>query len=124
MSHQGGDGSTDPRWASGLRHRSSLRLGRTASVPCRVLYHSDVRAATAYGEGMSEGITARRFHESEGVEDWRVVGEGACTYFRTGSFEAEARLVSAISELAGLDDHHPDVDLRPAGRIGRPIRVR
>ena len=73
---------------------------------------------------MSEGITARRFHESAGVEDWRVVGEGACTYFRTGSFEAGARLVSAISELAGLDDHHPDVDLRHDGVIVRLITVR
>jgi 4a-hydroxytetrahydrobiopterin dehydratase len=73
---------------------------------------------------MSEGITARRFHESEGVEDWRVVGEGACTYFRTGSFEAGARLVSAISELAGLDDHHPDIDLRYGGVIVRLITVR
>jgi len=73
---------------------------------------------------MSEGITARRFHESEGVEDWRVVGEGACTYFRTGSFEVGARLVSAIRELVGLDDHHPDLDLRHDGVIVRLITVR
>jgi hypothetical protein len=31
-------------------------------------------------------ITPRRFHEAAGVEDWRVLGEGACAYFRTGSF--------------------------------------
>src|SRR5207249_4330003 len=105
MSHQG-DTSRVHRSSLGIAFSPplDLRLGRTASVPCRVLYHADVRAAAAYGEGMSEGITARRFHESEGVEDWRVVGEGACTYFRTGSFEAGARLVSAISELAGLED--------------------
>src|SRR5437762_14349533 len=78
---------------------------------------------TGYVESMSDRITARRFHESEGVEDWRVVGEGACTYFRTGSFEAGARLVSAISELAGLDDHHPDVDLPHHGVIVRLITV-
>jgi 4a-hydroxytetrahydrobiopterin dehydratase len=65
---------------------------------------------------MAEQITPRQFHEANGVEDWRVVGEGACTYFRTGSFAAGARLVLAISELAGLDDHHPDVDLRCCGR--------
>jgi 4a-hydroxytetrahydrobiopterin dehydratase len=66
-------------------------------------------------EGMTEGITPRQFHESQGVEDWRVVGDGACAYFRTGSFAAGARLVTAISELAGLDEHHPDVDLRHYG---------
>jgi len=65
----------------------------------------------------------RRFHESEGVEDWRVVGEGACAYFRTGSFAAGARFVNAISELAGLDDHHPDVDLRHEGVTVRLITM-
>ncbi len=72
---------------------------------------------------MSERITAREFHEADGVEDWRVLGEGACTYFRTGSFGAGARLVQAISELAGLDDHHPDVDLRHDGVTVRLITV-
>jgi len=70
---------------------------------------------------MIDGITAKQFHESDGVEDWRVVGEGACTFFRTGSFAAGARLALAISELAGLDDHHPDVDLRHDGVTVRLI---
>src|SRR5207247_5994634 len=73
------------------------------------------------GESTSDWITMRRFHESDGVEDWRVVGEGACAYFRTGSFAAGARLVNAISELAGLEDHHTDVDLRYDGVIVRLI---
>ncbi len=76
-----------------------------------------------YGENLSERITTRRFHESEGVEDWRVVGEGACASFRSGSFAAGARLVNAISDLAGLEDHHPDVDLRYDGVIVRLITV-
>jgi pterin-4a-carbinolamine dehydratase/pimeloyl-ACP methyl ester carboxylesterase len=70
-----------------------------------------------------ERVSPRRFHESEGVEDWRVLGEGACTYFRTGSFATGARLVQAIGELAGLDDHHPDVDLRYGGVIVRLITI-
>lgn len=45
-------------------------------------------------EGMIERITPRQFHEAKGVEDWRVVGEGACTYFLTGSFAAGARLIA------------------------------
>ena len=73
--------------------------------------------------GATEPISARRFHEAEGVEDWRVLGEGACTYFRTGSLAAGARLVAAIGGLAGLDDHHPDVDLRHGGVTVRLITI-
>jgi 4a-hydroxytetrahydrobiopterin dehydratase len=51
------------------------------------------------------------------------VGEGACTYFRTGSFAAGARLVHGINELAGLDDDHPDVDLRSDGLTVRLITI-
>ena len=72
---------------------------------------------------MSEPITARQFREAAGVGDWRVLGEGACTYFRTGSFVAGARLVQAIGELAGLADHHPDVDLRSGGVTVRLITI-
>jgi 4a-hydroxytetrahydrobiopterin dehydratase len=72
---------------------------------------------------MSERITARQFHAADGVEDWRVIGDGACAYFRTGSFTAGARLVQAISGLAGIDDHHTDVDLRPDGVTVRLLTV-
>ena len=88
-----------------------------------VLYDAAIRASNRDGKSMSDRITMRQFHESDGVEDWRVVGEGACAYFRTGSFAAGARLVNALSELAGLDDHHPDVDLRYDGVIVRLITV-
>lgn len=63
----------------------------------------------------SERITARQFHETDGVQDWRFVAGGACTHFCTGTFVSGARLVRAVSELADLDDHHPDVDLRNGG---------
>lgn len=72
---------------------------------------------------MNDQISPRQFHESEGVEDWRVLGEGACAFFRTGSFAAGARLVNAISELADLDDHHADVDLRHDGVTVRLITI-
>ncbi len=62
-----------------------------------------------------EPITPRQFHQADGVQDWRFVAGGACTYFRTGSFGIGARLAQSISALPGLDDHQPDVDLRPAG---------
>jgi 4a-hydroxytetrahydrobiopterin dehydratase len=72
---------------------------------------------------MIERITARQFREADGVEDWPVLAEGACTYFRTGSFAAGVRLVQAISALAGLDDHSPDIDLRHDGVTVRLITI-
>jgi 4a-hydroxytetrahydrobiopterin dehydratase len=72
---------------------------------------------------MTERITPRQFQEAAGVEDWRVLSEGACTYFRTGSFAAGARLVHAIGELAGLEDHHPGVDLHDGGVTVRLITI-
>lgn len=72
---------------------------------------------------MSEWIRWKQFHEAPGTEAWRVLGEGACAFFRTGSFAAGARLVDAISELAGLDAHHPDVDVRHEGVTVRLITI-
>ena len=64
---------------------------------------------------MPDRITPRQFNESDGVEDWRVLGEGATAFFRTGSIAAGARFVEAIGGLAGLDDHRPVVDVRSDG---------
>jgi 4a-hydroxytetrahydrobiopterin dehydratase len=72
-------------------------------------------------EQMHEHITGRQFLESEGVEDWRVVGDGAAAFFPTGTLAVGARLVQAISELPGIEDHPPDVDLRPDGVTVRLI---
>ncbi len=70
---------------------------------------------------MTDGITPLQFHESDGVEDWRVLGEGAVAFFRTGSFAAGARLVGAIAELADLREGQPDVDVRHDGVTVRLI---
>jgi 4a-hydroxytetrahydrobiopterin dehydratase len=65
---------------------------------------------------MTDRITPKQFHEGEGVKDWRVVGsDGACAYFRTGSFAAAARLVRAIGELPRVDDHRVAIDVRNDG---------
>ncbi|HSL11939.1 MAG TPA: VOC family protein [Actinomycetota bacterium] len=64
---------------------------------------------------MTESITPAGFQESEGVGDWRVVGDGACAFFRTGSFAEAARLVQAIADIPGVDDRRPDVDVRHHG---------
>src|SRR5712692_723958 len=64
---------------------------------------------------MNDQISPTQFHESEGVEDWRVLGDGATAYFRTGSFAVGARLVQAMSALRGVDELRPDVDVRHDG---------
>src|SRR5919201_3670780 len=64
---------------------------------------------------MTDYISPAQFHESEGVEDWRVLGDGACALFRARSFAESARLVQAISEIPGVEDHRPDIDLRHDG---------
>jgi len=67
---------------------------------------------------MTDKITAREFHESEGVDDWRILFSGASTVFRTGSFAKGVALVDAIGKLADAINHHPDVDLRyPTVRV-------
>jgi len=72
---------------------------------------------------MSEPITAREFHEAEGLEDWRVLSEGALAYFPTASYSVSATLVQAIGEIPGADEHPPAVDLRVGGVTVRLISV-
>ena len=73
---------------------------------------------------MTGQMSPKQFHESERVEDWRVIGDGACAHFRAGSFTASARLVQAIRQLLGVEDHKPDVDLRHDGVTVRLITYR
>ena len=72
---------------------------------------------------MTDQISPEQFRESEGVEDWRVLGDGANAYFRTGSFAAGARLVQAISELPGVDGLRPEIDLRNDGVTVRMLTI-
>jgi 4a-hydroxytetrahydrobiopterin dehydratase len=64
---------------------------------------------------MNDPISAREFHDTPGVEGWRVVGDGACSYFPTSSFEKATRLVEAIGRLPDIEEHQPDIDIRPDG---------
>lgn len=63
-------------------------------------------------------ISPREFQEAEGVEDWRVLGDGASVFFRTESFSASTRLVQAIGTLDGIDAHPPAIDVRWRDRPG------
>ncbi len=70
---------------------------------------------------MTDQISPTQFRESAGVEEWRVLGDGANGYFRTGSFAAGARLVQAISALPGVDDLRPGIDVRHDGVTVRMV---
>ncbi len=72
---------------------------------------------------MSDQLRPSDFHASEGVEDWRVIGDGATAYFATGSFADGARFTQAIAELPGLGEQHPDVDLRFSGVTVRLVTL-
>lgn len=61
---------------------------------------------------MVEPITSKQFHESQGVEDWRVLSDGAAAFFATGSFAKGLEFVDRIGALADAANHHPDIDLR------------
>lgn len=73
---------------------------------------------------MATPITARSFHEDATTSDWRVVADGACAAFRTGSFGDGVRLAQAIA--AAVDDagpHQPDLDLQAGTVTVRLITV-
>ena len=72
---------------------------------------------------MNEPISATQFHESDGLEDWRVLAEGALSFFRTDTFAESARLMQAIGEIPGIDDQPPAIDVRAGGVTVRLISV-
>jgi 4a-hydroxytetrahydrobiopterin dehydratase len=73
---------------------------------------------------MTDELTPRQFLDMPGLEDWRLLGDGANAFFRTGSFAASAELVQAIAEVAGLEDNRPDVDIRGGGVTVRFFTLR
>ena len=72
---------------------------------------------------ISRPISAREFHESQGLHDWRVLSEGAFVYFRTSSFAESVRFVAAIAEIPEAGEHPPAVDVRAGGVTVRLISV-
>jgi 4a-hydroxytetrahydrobiopterin dehydratase len=62
---------------------------------------------------MTKWITPGQFHDAVGVENWRMLYDGAHAHFRTGSFAVGVELVDAIGKVAA--DRHPDIDLRSEG---------
>ena len=89
-----------PRHTTFTSPPSSRRLSRADPRVYAVAVNADDR------------ITPREFHAAEGVNDWRVLFDGAKAYFATGSFARGMEFVAAVAALAEEANHHPDVDLR------------
>ena len=64
---------------------------------------------------MTDHISPSAFHASEGVEDWRVLSDGALVFYPTASFAESARFVAALGGIDGVGEHSPDVDVRHDG---------
>jgi 4a-hydroxytetrahydrobiopterin dehydratase len=69
----------------------------------------------------TDGITSRDFYAAEDTGEWRILGDGATTFYRTASYAESARLVDAISRIEGLDDHPVDLDIRVDGVTARLV---
>lgn len=64
---------------------------------------------------MSDDITGKDLLAAEGLEGWRIISDGACAFYPTGSFEASVRFVEAIGGIDGIGKHPPKVDIRHDG---------
>ena len=72
---------------------------------------------------MSDLLKIKEFHQAEGAQDWRIVSDGACAFYRTSSFAEAANLARAISEIPGVEDHPPAVDIRHDGVTVRLVTL-
>jgi 4a-hydroxytetrahydrobiopterin dehydratase len=66
-------------------------------------------------ERSTDNISVREFREAGETGAWPVLGDGACTFFPTDSLATSARLAQAIASIPGIEDHRPDLDIRPDG---------
>ncbi|MDQ6657229.1 MAG: Pterin-4-alpha-carbinolamine dehydratase [Actinomycetota bacterium] len=64
---------------------------------------------------MSSEISPEQFRAADGVEDWRLLFDGANVFYRTQSMLAGASLAGTIGALDGMADLEAAVDLRADG---------
>ena len=64
---------------------------------------------------MTDYLTPSQFDASDGVEDWRVIVDGANAFFKASSFAASAAFVQAIAELPRMGEIGTGVDVRHDG---------
>ena len=68
---------------------------------------------------MTDHITARVFHHSEGVSHWRVCDGGASAWFDTSDLATGLRFALSVAALPECVGHPPDLDARSAGVMVR-----
>lgn len=64
---------------------------------------------------MTDDFTTKDFLNADGVENWRVISDGACAFYRTGSYAESAGLVNALAGIDGIESHPPNIDIRHDG---------
>ena len=64
---------------------------------------------------MTDKFAIKDFLAADGVERWRVISDGACAFYPTGSLANSVRLVEAIGGIDGIADHAPNIDIRLDG---------
>lgn len=64
---------------------------------------------------MTDEFTIRDFMDAEGVENWRVISEGASAFYATRSLAESAELVAALARIDGIASHPPSIDIRHDG---------
>ena len=68
---------------------------------------------------MADHVTARAFHHTEGVSDWRVCDGGASAWFEAPDLKTGLTFAVRIAALPECVDHPPDVDARSTGVMVR-----
>jgi 4a-hydroxytetrahydrobiopterin dehydratase len=68
---------------------------------------------------MTDHITARGFHHSEGVSHWRVCDGGASAWFDTSDLATGLRFALSVAALPECVGHPPDLDARSTGVMVR-----
>jgi 4a-hydroxytetrahydrobiopterin dehydratase len=71
---------------------------------------------------MSDAIKTTDFLAQ--AEDWRIVSDGACAFYRTSSLAESAKLVSALAETPALAGQSYGIDVRRDGVTVRTVTVR
>jgi 4a-hydroxytetrahydrobiopterin dehydratase len=64
---------------------------------------------------VSSDLPIKDFLAAEGVENWRVISDGATAFFPTKTLADAAKLVDAISAVEGIEAHRPWIDIRDDG---------
>jgi 4a-hydroxytetrahydrobiopterin dehydratase len=83
-----------------------------------------VATAAASIPDMTDTIRPSDFLQATGAEDWRIISDGACAFFRTSSLGESARFVAGISDGTGLGERSFGIDVRHDGVTVRTVTMR